>query len=74
MEGQSLIEMVDLPTRKERTPDLFLTTNPTLVNRVTTLPPLTTVMDHNILRVDVDTTATIQPKPATMVNNYTKVD
>ena len=47
--------------------NLFLTTNPTLVNRVITLLTLTTVMDHSILFVDVDIRATVQPKPTTMV-------
>ena len=35
------------------------TTNPALVNRVITLLPLTTVMDHRIMCVDVNTQADI---------------
>ena len=62
MEIQALIYMVDLPNRKERTIDLFLKTNPTLVNRVTTLMPLTLVIDNSIVFVDVDTRAAIQQK------------
>ena len=66
VEDQSLTQMVDLPTRKERKLDLFLTENTTLVNMVITLPPQQ-VMDHSIAFVDVDTRVTIQPKPATVV-------
>ena len=66
--------MVNLLTRKERTLDLFLTTNPTLVNRVITLWPLTPVMDQSIVCVDVDARAAVQPKPATMVDRYKKSD
>ena len=52
--------------------NVYLTTNPTLVNRVVTLPPLTTVMDQSIVFVDVDNRPAVQPKPATLVYNYTK--
>ena len=49
VEDQSMTQKVDLPTKKARTLDLFLAIHPTLVNRVITLPPLTTVMDNSIL-------------------------
>ena len=73
-EDESLTQVVDIPTRNERILDLFLTTNPTLVNQVKTLPPLTPVMDHNIVFVDVDTRAAIQPKAAKKVYIYKKAD
>ena len=62
-EDQSITQMVDIPTtNEERTLDLFVTTNPTLVNRIKTIPSLTAVMDHNIVFVDVGTRAAVQPK------------
>ena len=64
VEDQSLTQMVDILTRKERTlhVDLILTTNLTLVNSVTTLLLLTTVMNHSIIVFkEVDTRA-VQPK------------
>ena len=43
--------MIDVLTRMDRTLGLFLTTNPTLVDMVSTLPPLITVMHHIIMFV-----------------------
>ena len=36
----NLVQMVDKPTRLNNTLDLFLTTNPTLVNKITTFPTM----------------------------------
>ena len=47
----TLVQMVDKPTRLNNTLDLFLTTNPTLVNKITTLPGLS---DHDAVYVDVN--------------------
>ena len=46
MRDQSLSQMVTEPTRSGNILDLFLTTNPTLVNSVSIIPGLS---DHNIV-------------------------
>ena len=55
----SLAQIVDLPTRKENILDLFFTTNPSLINRMITVPPLTPSVDHDIVFIDVNTGASI---------------
>ena len=55
----SLSQVVDLPTRKANILDLFFTSNPSLVNQVTTTPPLTEKADHDIVFIDVNTQAFI---------------
>ena len=46
-----LAQTVKIPTRKDKTLDLFLTTNPTLVNHVETLPGLG---DHDLVKILCD--------------------
>ena len=48
MNDLALTQVVDHPTRKDSILDLFLTSNPTLVNRFTTTPPLTAKADHDM--------------------------
>ena len=55
----SLTQIVDHPTRKENILDLFFTTNPTLVNQVMTVPPLSNEADHDIVFIDLNTRAQI---------------
>ena len=50
-----LSQTVDMPTRNNNILDLFFTTNPTLVNKTITAPPLSEDADHNIVLVDLDT-------------------
>ena len=56
--------MVEHPTRKDNILDLFLTSNPSLVNRVTTTPPLTAEADHDVVFIDVNTRAFIPKRPS----------
>ena len=46
-----LSQMVKEPKRGENTLDLFMTTNPTLVNSITTIPGLS---DHDIVSCVID--------------------
>ena len=73
-EDFSLTQVVKIPTRKERILDLFLTSHPNLVNRVQTIPPLTSAMDHDIVFVDVNTRADIQKKSPQRMFRYNKAD
>ena len=41
MNDLSMHQVIDQPTHKNNILDLFFSTNPTLVNRITTAPPLT---------------------------------
>jgi hypothetical protein len=50
----NLHQTVNKPTRKDRTLDLFLVTNPSSVNKVTTLPPIGKT-DHDIVYIELDT-------------------
>ena len=54
----SLTQVVELSTRKANTLDLFFTTNPSLINRVTTAPPLKDA-DHDMVFIDINTRAAI---------------
>ena len=58
---QALTQLVTEPTRKENMLDLFFTTSPSLVNRISTTPPLGEG-DHNIVFVDVNTKAATTKK------------
>ena len=46
--------MTDVPTRNDRILDLLFTSNPTNVNKVTTLPPIG-LADHDIVYLEIDT-------------------
>ena len=59
MNDMALTQVVDHPTRKNSILDLFFTSNPTLVNRFTTTPPLTVKADHDIVFVDLKYTSAL---------------
>jgi hypothetical protein len=49
----NLHQLVNVPTRKERTLDLILVTNPSIINKVHTLPPLG-LSDHDVVYIEAD--------------------
>jgi hypothetical protein len=49
----NLHQIVNVPTRKERTLDLILVTNPSNINKVNTLPPLR-LSDHDVVDTEAD--------------------
>ena len=49
-----MTQTVSLPTRDSNILDLFFTTNPTLVKRVSNLPGIS---DHDIVQIQVNTSA-----------------
>jgi hypothetical protein len=49
----NLHQLVNVPTRKERTLDLILVTNPSIINKVHTLPPLG-LSDHDVVYTEAD--------------------
>ena len=53
----NLTQTVSLPTCDSNILDLFFTTNPTLVQRVSILPDIS---DHDIVQIQVNTSAKIQ--------------
>ena len=69
-----MFQIVDIPTRKENTLDLFFTTNPSLVNRVKSLPPLTEEADHDVVFVDVNSRAAVPKQQPTTKLLYDKAD
>ena len=70
----ALTQVVELPTRKSSILDLFLTTNPSLVNRVTSAPPLSAEADYDVTFVDVNTRAFIPKCTPTPRFQYKKAD
>ena len=71
---RSLTQVVDLPTRKDNTLDLFFTSNPSLINRTITIPPLTQAADHDIVFIDVNTRASIPKQTPATKFLYKKAD
>ena len=69
-----LSQVVKEPTRKENILDLFLTSNPSLINRVSTTPPLSSEADHNIVFIDVNTRALIPKRTLSPRFIYYKAD
>ena len=61
---RSLTQVVDLP-RKDNTLDLLFTSNPSLINRTITIPPLTQAADHDIVFIDVNTIESLYPQADT---------
>ena len=49
----NLHQLVNVPTRKEQTLDLILVTNPSIINKVHTLPPLR-LSDHDVVYIEAD--------------------
>ena len=60
----SLSQIATEGTRQNNILDLFFTTNPTLINRSYTAPPLTSTCDHSIVLVDVNTRPTLPKQKA----------
>ena len=56
LNDSNLTQTVSLPTRDSNILDLFFTTNPTLVKRVSILPGIS---DHDIVQIQVNTSAKI---------------
>ena len=69
-----LSQVVREPTRKENILDLFLTSNPSLIIRVSTTPPLSSEADHNIVFIDVNTCALIPKRTLSPRFIYNKAD
>ena len=69
-----LTQTVTSPTRMNNTLDLFFTTNPTLINKTSTAPPLSHDADHDIVLVDLDTRAAIPKQTNTSRFIYSKAD
>lgn len=67
----NLTQMVNLPTRDDNILDLFLTTNPTLVNQVNILPGIS---DHNIVEVRVNTSARVRYQKPRKIHLYKKAN
>ena len=67
----SLSQMVREPTRSGNILDLFLTTNPTLVNSVSIIPGLS---DHNIVKCIVDTKPKLTRKARRKAHLYRKAN
>ena len=71
---RSLTQIVDIPTRKENILDLFFTSNPSLINRMVTAPPLIQTADHDIVFIDVNTRASIPKQTPPTKFLYRKAD
>ena len=65
----NLVQMVEKPTRLNNILDLFLTNNPTLVNKVTTLPGLS---EHDAVYIDVNIRPQIDKQKPRKVHLYNK--
>ena len=74
MNDLALTQVVDHPTRKDSILDLFLTSNPTLVNRFTTTPPLTAKADHDIVCIDLNTRLHLPQQSPNTRYLYNKAD
>ena len=74
MNDLSMHQVIDQPTRKNNILDLFFSTNLTLVNRITTAPPLTVQADHDIVFIDLNTRAHLPRKPPNKRYLYNKAD
>ena len=70
----ALTQVVDHPTRKTNILDLFFTTNPNLINRVTTIPPLSAEADHDVVFIDVNSRAYVPRRTPTPRFMYKKAD
>ena len=74
IDDYALTQVVDQPTRRSNILDLFLTTNPTLINRVTTSPPLTAEADHDITFIDINSRAFLSKRTPSPRFMYKKAD
>ena len=69
-----LTQIVNHPTRKDNILDLFFTSNPNLINRTTTAPPLNSDADHDIVFIDINTRASVPKITPTTKFLYNKAD
>ena len=69
-----LTQVLNHPTRKDNILDLFFTSNPNLINRTITAPPLTSDTDHDIVFIDINTCASVPKKTPTTKFLYNKAD
>ena len=74
MNDLALTQVVDHPTRKDSILDLFLTSNPTLLNRFTTTPPPTVKADHDIVFIDLNTRPHLPQQSPNTRYLYNKAD
>ena len=74
MNDHSLSQVVKSATSKNNILDLFFTTNPILVNRVVTAPPLSENADHDIVFVDINTIAYTTKQKQTTRLVYSKAN
>ena len=69
----SLTQVIESTTRQDSILDLFFTSNPTLVNRCGSIPPLAE-SDHDIVFVDLNTRAELPKKQPQPQHNFHKAD
>ena len=69
--SSSLTQVVNKATRNENTLDLFFTNNPSLINRVETLPGMS---DHDIVYVESESTPQRVAIPKRKIFLYNKAD
>jgi len=68
----ALTQVVDRPTRGNNTLDLLFTNRPSLVSRLSILPPITDKADHSCVLLNIDTKAVIPKKPKRKIYNFKK--
>ena len=71
LNDSNLTQTVSLPTRDSNILDLFFTTNPTLVQRVSILPGIS---DHDIVQIQVNTSAKILFQKPRSISPYKKAN
>ncbi|CAC5378759.1 unnamed protein product [Mytilus coruscus] len=71
LQDHNLTQVVDKPTRNDRTLDLLCMSNPSLVNRVETLPPLG---DHDIIFSEINLSLSKAKQSPHKVFIYKKAD
>jgi len=68
-----LTQIVDVPTRLDKTLDILLTNNPTPVNRIKGMPPIGK-SDHDIIHIEYDVNAKRIRKTPRKILLYNKAD
>merc|ERR1712074_71100 len=69
-----LTQVVDRPTRGKNTLDLLFTNRPSLISRLSILPPLTAKADHSCVLLNIDTKAVIPKKSPRKIYNFNKAN
>ena len=65
----NLTQVVKDPTRENNILDLFLTNNPSIVNRATVIPGIS---DHDIVLIDTNSSAQMKPQKPRKIHLYKK--